>query len=253
MMKQAITGLTSLLVFLFACRGERAPTWTERTTGMQFVLIPAGKFVMGSPPTEPGREPQEVQHLVSITHSFYLGRYEVTQRQWQRVMGSNPSFFKACGPECPVERVNWYEANTFIQRFEALTSQGFRLPTEAEWEYACRAGTTTPFSTGSTLTTNQANYDGERFRGSTVRVGSFPPNAWGLFDMHGNVWEWTSDLDCPYPDAATVDPTETCRAEYRVIRGGSWNFDANSARSALRYTHRPEDSGFGVGFRVVKP
>jgi formylglycine-generating enzyme required for sulfatase activity len=139
---------------------------------------------------------------------------------------------------------------------------GKRLPTEAEWEYACRAGTSTPFSTGANLTTEQANYDGEgpydhsppgRFRRTTTPVRSFPPNAFGLYDLHGNVWEWTFDWLCPYPRGPVVDPHQQCATDFKVIRGGSFFFDANSARCALRYTHRPQDRGFSVGFRVVAP
>jgi formylglycine-generating enzyme required for sulfatase activity len=191
-----------------------------------------------------------------------MGIHEVTQQEWQQVMGSNPSWFRDCGPDCPVERVSWHQVQAFIGRLNRLSSQRFRLPTEAEWEFACRAGTATPFSTGADLTTAQANYDGEgpyggsspgRFRRTTTAVGSFPPNAYGLHDMHGNVWEWTQDWHCPYPAGSVIDPVGACATDFKVIRGGSWYFDANSARCALRYTHRPQDSGFSLGFRLVRP
>ncbi|HXT22757.1 MAG TPA: formylglycine-generating enzyme family protein [Thermoanaerobaculia bacterium] len=229
---------------------------------MSFALIPAGRFTMGSPPGELGREAQELPHEVRISRAFYMGIHEVTQRQWQQVMGSNPSWFRGCGKDCPVERVSWHQVQVFITRLNRLTAQRFRLPTEAEWELACRAGTTTPFHTGGDLTAARANYDGEGpygrsppglFRRTTTKVGSFPPNRFGLHDMHGNVWEWTEDWHCPYATEAVTDPVGACATDFKVIRGGSWYFDANSARCALRYTHRPQDSGFSIGFRLVRP
>ena len=231
--------------------------WVEPATGMEFVPIPAGRFVMGSPPGESGREAQERQHEVTITRPFDLGRLEVTQRQWQTVMGHNPSRFADSGGDFPVERVSWLDVREFLKRLAVLApGQRFRLPTEAEWEYACRAGTTTPFNTGAVLATAQANYTpsaGEATPGRrTAKAGSFPPNAWGLHDMHGNVWEWTEDEHCPYKKAAVVDPRAKCGSAVKVIRGGSWYFGADSARCALRYTHRPHDSGFSLGFRVVR-
>lgn len=230
---------------------------------MEFVLVPPGDFQMGSPPSEPTREPQEVQHPVRISRSFYVGRYEVTQSQWQKVMGSNPSWFQKCGPDCPVERVNWHQIQTFVARLNERSSlPPLRLPTEAEWEYACRAGTTTPFSTGKNLTAAEANYDGGgpypgsppgEFRQTPVKVGTFPPNAFGLYDLHGNVWEWTEDWHCPYPPGPATDPHGAeCATTLKVIRGGSWYFGADSARCALRYTHRPQDLGFSLGFRLVR-
>ncbi len=214
---------------------------------------------MGSPPGEAGREPSETPHRVRLTRPIEIGRCEVTQDQWTRVMGTRPAHFRDCGGACPVESVNWYEVRKFLGRLSALTGSKFRLPTEAEWEYACRAGTVTPFSTGENLTTAQANYDGRYpragaatgvFRDGPTPVGTFPPNPWGLFDMHGNVWEWCEDSYCPY-DGAAVDPVGACASPFKVIRGGSWYFDADSARSALRYKHRPEDRGPSLGFRVV--
>ncbi len=152
----------------------------------------------------------------------------------------------------------------FLEKLNAHAPQTlrYRLPTEAEWEYACRARTTGPFSTGENLTTAQANYNGAQpygsfpageFRQKTTPAGTFPLNPWGLADMHGNVWEWTSDWYGPYPEsgAANIDPHGPASGEKRVIRGGSWFFDANSARCALRYTHAPQDKGFSLGFRVA--
>ncbi len=198
-------------------------------------------------------------HVVTLTHAFYLGKYEVTQTQWQRMMGTNPSFHRACA-RCPVERVTFYDVEHFLDA--ANTSSRvfrYRLPTEAEWEYGCRAATTTPFATGESLTPDQANYNGQwpyrgspgKNRGATASVGAYPPNAWGLYDMHGNVWEWTADWYGAYPDGVSTDPVGPAAGTKRVIRGGSWYFDANSARCGLRYTHAPGDRGFSLGFRVA--
>jgi formylglycine-generating enzyme required for sulfatase activity len=255
--------MSTLLIFamfLLPALKDQPDRWTEPLTGITLVRIPAGEFHMGSPLSEAERNPDEKIHIVRITRPFYMAQREVTQAQWQKVMGSNPSWFRKCGPDCPVEKVNWHQVNEFMESLNQHTHAGFRLPTEAEWEYACRAGTATPFSTGMNLTTEQANYDGDypyaefrkgKNRGSPLRVGSFSPNAWGLFDMHGNVWEWTADLYCPYPDDDISDPHPLCAADLRVVRGGSWYFGADSARCALRYTHHPGDSGFSIGFRLV--
>jgi formylglycine-generating enzyme required for sulfatase activity len=246
---------------------ELAPTWIEPVTGLELVLVPAGELAMGSEPDEPGREAQEARHVVRITRPFYLGRTEVTQAQWGRVLGSAPSSFTDCGDDCPVESVSWYDAQSFFSRLGELGSDGLRLPTEAEWEYACRAGTTTAFATGASLDDNQANIDQRDAHGRDRRgggrheeavgrrpmpVASFAPNAWGFHDMHGNVWEWTADWHCPYANGEVSDPLGDCDSKLKVIRGGSWHYGADSARCALRYTHRPQDSGFSLGFRVAR-
>jgi formylglycine-generating enzyme required for sulfatase activity len=232
--------------------------WIEARTGMVFVRVERGHFVMGSPPGEIGREAQETQHVVRLTHQFWLGAFEVTQRQWRIVMGSNPSHFQVDGDNRPVENVTWFEVQSFLER---LTGQGagsrFRLPTEAEWEYACRAGTHSPYSTGQALTHADANFAESpesvaAGRGGTAVVGAYGANPWGLHDMHGNVWEWTDSDYCPYSPAAVTNPVETCHSPFKVIRGGSWYFGEDSARCALRYTHRPRDRGFSLGFRVVR-
>jgi formylglycine-generating enzyme required for sulfatase activity len=248
-------------IVLIGCTSQHEKNWTEPFTGMEFVLVPAGEFMMGSPDDEIDRKPDEAQHRVRITRDFYLGKYEVTQGEWGRIMGENPSHFKDCGSRCPVERVSWYRVQGFIARLSDISRSGaFRLPTEAEWEYACRAGTATPFSTGKNLTTDQANYDGNYpypgepkgiYREKTMPVGRFLPNAWGLYDMHGNVWEWCEDDYCDYPSGPAVNPLGRCEAEKKVIRGGSWYFNATNARSARRYTHAPHDVGFSLGFRLV--
>jgi formylglycine-generating enzyme required for sulfatase activity len=222
---------------LFACRRE---SFVEAHTQLRFVRVPAGSFAMGSPASEAGHRADETLHRVAIARAFFLSATEVTQAQWTAVMGSNPSQFRD-EANAPVERVSWLEVQEFLRRLNAMHEGRFRLPTESEWEYACRAGTTTPYAFGATLTARQANFDGKR----TMRVASFAPNAWGLYDMHGNVWEWCATEYCPYP-------LEACGSQYKVIRGGSWYFGADSARSALRYTHEPQLRGFSIGFRVVR-
>jgi len=243
-----------------ACGGRAsAPTvaapWVEPSTGMAFVNVASGRFVMGSPADEPGREAQERQHDVTVSRPFWLGAFEVTERQWQQVMGGNPSRFRG-DDRRPVESVTWFEVQDFLARLtKRSAADRFRLPTEAEWEYACRAGTTTAYAAGPVLTHEQANFAQSpelAAGGQTATVGSFPPNAWGLYDMPGNVWEWTADEHCPYPDGPSTDPSPSCGSPLKVIRGGSWYFGADSARCALRYTHRPQDRGFSLGFRVVR-
>jgi formylglycine-generating enzyme required for sulfatase activity len=213
---------------------------------------------MGSPLTEAGREDQEVPHRVTLTRPFYLGIHEVTQGQWAQVMGANPSHFAGC-ERCPVEQVSSVDVEEFIRRLNERGGPGYRLPTEAEWEYACRAGDSQPFGNRTTLSSRDANIDGNfpyaadkgGSRERPTAVGYFPANAWGLFDMSGNVWEWTSDPYCPYPDAAVTDPVGACSSDRRVIRGGSWKFDGNSARCGLRYAHRPQDRGYSLGLRLA--
>jgi formylglycine-generating enzyme required for sulfatase activity len=186
----------------------------QTINGMEFVEIPAGTFIMGSPKDEPGRYDDEEQHEVIIEKEFYLQTTPVTQSQWEAVMGNNPSRFKdnKDAPNCPVESVSWYDVQEFVKKLNAAPETiekgiEYSLPTEAEWEYACRAGTTTPFWNGDCLSTDQANYDGNYpmpncekgiYRQRTTPVKIFKPNPWGLFDMHGNVWEWCQDEYKPY-------------------------------------------------------
>jgi formylglycine-generating enzyme required for sulfatase activity len=255
--------ITSLLG-LTAC-GPSGPVagefWTEPETGMEFVRIEAGSFAMGTPADEPMREAQEVLHTVTLTEPLWLGRAEVTQGEWERVMGENPSRFVDCGPRCPVETVSYVEIEAFVAALAELTGERFRLPTEAEWEYACRAGSTSAFGVGERIGSDVANFDGsDPYPGAEpgpylerpTPVGSYPPNAWSLYDMNGNVWEWTEDDHCPYPEGPVVDPLARCDSGLRVIRGGSWYFGPDSARCGLRYTHRPVDDGPSLGFRLVR-
>jgi formylglycine-generating enzyme required for sulfatase activity len=234
------------------------PGWQDLFTGMPFVRLGPGTFEMGTSADEAGREAQEVRHQVTLS-PFYLAVYEVTQAEWRQVMGNNPSHFQDCGPRCPVETVNWFEVELFLRRLNARSQPGFRLPTEAEWEYACRAGGALPFGGSATLSAADANIHGEfpynapkgTFRGRPTPVGRFGANPWGLFDMSGNVWEWTEDWYCPYTAEPQVNPIGRCGSPTHVIRGGSWAFDGNSARCGLRYTHRPEDRGYSLGVRLA--
>ena len=258
-----VVGLTTLLVVGTVVRapGPRSspPALTEPWTGMELTLVPAGTFRMGTPTDEKGREAQEVLHDVRLTKPYYLGRREVTQAEWTEVMGTNPSNFQGCR-SCPVERVSFHDVAAFVARLNERSGPGYRLPTEAEWEHACRAGGSKPFGHAATLGSSEANIDGTYpydapARGGRLRTtpaGEFPANPLGLFDIQGNVWEWTADWYCPYPEGAATDPVGNCSSQYRVIRGGSWKFDANSARCGLRYTHRPQDSGYSLGFRMAK-
>ncbi|MGE4162543.1 MAG: formylglycine-generating enzyme family protein [Vicinamibacterales bacterium] len=225
---------------------------------MVFARLEPGTFTMGTPENETGREPQEQQHPVRLSDAFWLGVFEVTQHEWQAVMGTNPSHFPDPSGRRPVENVTWVEVHRFLDRLTARApGNRFRLPTEAEWEYACRAGTTGAYGTGPAFGPPHGNVAASITRsmagdGQTTEVGAFPPNAWGLHDMQGNVWEWTADAHCPYPDGAVVDPAPACDSPLKVIRGGSWYFEADSARCGLRYTHNPDDRGFSLGFRVVR-
>jgi formylglycine-generating enzyme required for sulfatase activity len=229
--------------------------------GMKLMAIPAGEFTMGSPDAEPNRDREEKQHQVVITHPFYLGAYLVTQAQYQSVMGYNPSCFsaKVVGGDTslfPVEQVSWQDAQDFCAKLAELAEEKragrvYRLPTEAEWEYACRAGTMTPYCFGQSLSTDQANFDNVLRR--TTKVGSYPANPFGLCDMHGNLLQWCSDWDeyTYYRRSPRTDPQGPSSGKLRVDRGGSWNGDAKGCRAATRGGHAPDHRLNYVGFRVV--
>lgn len=234
-------------------RTVRLPGGTE----LRLVRIPAGQFVMGSPESEAGRASDEGPlHTVTISRSFWMGVFEVTQRQWLAVMNSNPSTFQRfeASPDHPVERVSWRDAMEFLGRLNALGLGQFRLPTEAEWEYAARAGSQTPLSFGEdadyrALTEHAWFYS--RAEGRSHPVGGKRPNAWGLYDMHGNVWEWCSDWFGAYPGHAVTDPQGPATGRERVIRGGSWFNEPEALRSANRHRHPPDSRQTNLGFRVV--
>jgi formylglycine-generating enzyme required for sulfatase activity len=229
---------------------------------IELIPIPAGTFLMGSPLDEAGRYGDEgPQHSVTIPE-FWMGKYPITQAQYEAVMGENPSDFK--GPNRPVEQVSWHDAVSFCDKLSEMTGRTYRLPSEAEWEYACRAGATTPFSFGETITTDLANYDGNHtygngskgiYREKTTDVGSFPANAFGLHDMHGNVWEWCQDVWHGNYDGAPTDGSAWLEGgnhqERRVLRGGSWCDVPKVCKSAIRIWLAPTCTDSSVGFRVV--
>ena len=221
---------------------------------MEFVLIPAGSFMMGD---EKGMDWEKPVHKVTITKPFYLGKYEVTQEQWQAVMGSNPSRFK--GPKNPVERVSWDDCQAFLAKLnEKFRSGGakFGLPTEAQWEFACRAGTTTQYSFGEDpAKLGDYAWWAENAKDTTHPVGQKKPNAWGLYDMHGNVWEWCADRwDANYyAKSPANDPVGPDPGMDRVLRGGSLVFGRpDFFRCAYRYGHDPALRSLHDGLRVAR-
>jgi len=269
---------------------REAVATVTNSIGQTFVLIPAGSFMMGSPLSESERNDDETRHRVTITRSFYMQTTEVTQGQWRAVMGENPSHFQHCGDDCPVENVSWHDAQAFITKLNAKEGTvAYRLPTEAQWEYACRAGTETALYTGPMRMIGSNNapeldpiawyggnscveydgaYDCSRWvdkqepcsRCGPHPVGLKEPNARGVYDMIGNVWEWCDD-QCSYRSGigvvtdtyrdGVVDPL--CRdGADRVYRGGSWYSSAEICRSAYRLIYNPDCKGGYLGFRLVR-
>jgi formylglycine-generating enzyme required for sulfatase activity len=234
----------------------------ERLPGgvaLELVAISAGEFTMGSPRGE-GYADERPQHAVHVTDHL-LGRYPVTQAQWSAVMGESRPW-RCPGPQRPADRVSWRDAAAFCARLTELTGRGYRLPSEAEWEYACRAGTTTPFAYGPGITTELANYQGEFtygaapkgiYRHVSTEVGAFPPNAWGMYDMHGNVWEWCADAWHASYVGAPADGScwDVPGAWKRVLRGGCWHDPPDLCRSATRLAQNVADGEDYFGFRVA--
>jgi formylglycine-generating enzyme required for sulfatase activity len=259
----------------------------QDNVSVDLAFIKGGTFTMGSPESEAWREKDETQHSVTL-NDFYIAKYQVTQKEYQALTGSNPSNFK--GDTLPVENLSWYETVQYCNArslMEGLApayaiegrnitwnrdANGYRLPTEAEWEYACRAGTTTPFNTENSITTAQANYYGHypymietyyfsqsrletrpaEYRQQTLPVGSFAPNKWGLFDMHGNAWDWCWDWYGNYGDSAQTDPGGAASGTSRITRGGGWNDFAKHLRSAYRASMPPENGSYNIGFRLAR-
>jgi uncharacterized protein (TIGR02996 family) len=248
--------------------------------GMRLALIPPGRFRMGSPSGEDERVGDEEAHEVELTRPFYLGGFPVTQGQWLRVRGDNPSYFCATGEgkeavagmdtsDFPVEKVSWEDAQAFLEDLAARPDEKekgwpYRLPGEAEWEYACRGGasSSTPFCFGSSLSSAQANFNGNYPYGDagkgpwlerTTPVGSYRPNAFGLYDLHGNVWEWCEDwyAEDYYAHSPAQDPLGPSNGSYRVVRGGSWGIFGQNCRAANRGGVSPSFQGYDLGFRVA--
>ncbi|MFN5953652.1 MAG: SUMF1/EgtB/PvdO family nonheme iron enzyme [Dolichospermum sp.] len=228
---------------------------------LEMVEIPGGTFIMGSPASEAERASDEGPQRQVTVPSFYMGKYELTQAQYQAIMGTNPSYFK--GNNRPVESVSWDDAVEFCKKLSQKTQKNYRLPSEAEWEYACRARTTTPFYFGESITPELVNYEGSypyasaskgQYRGQTTDVGTFPPNAFGLYDMHGNVWEWCQDdYQENYINAPTDGSAWNSRSSSyaRLLRGGSWDSFARYCRAAIRLRNSRDARDFNYGFRVV--
>ena len=221
-----------------------------------FRYCPSGVFLMGSPESERGGTEWERRRQIKLTEGFGVLETPVTQEQYRVVMGNNPS--ERQGDRLPVENVSWFDCQDFLRQFNALgiAPQGFHadLPTEAQWEYACRAGTTSAYYCGETLGAGLANIDersmGGVYRGATSTVGSFPANPWGLFDLYGNVWEWGRDWFGAYSDDS-VDPEGPESGEYKVLRGGSWHSTPDRVRSAFRHKDPPDHRHGYLGFRFV--
>jgi formylglycine-generating enzyme required for sulfatase activity len=224
------------------------------------VEIPAGTFYMGSPENEENRYSDESpQHQVSVP-SFFIGKYPLTQAQYQAIIGNNPAYFK--GANRPIECVSWNDAVAFCEKLSQKTGKNYQLPSEAQWEYACRAGTTTPFYFGESITPDLVNYDSNyvyaaapkgQYRKQTTDVGTFPPNAFGLYDMHGNVWEWcengwpSSYKNAPINGSVLISPS----VKYKLLRGGSWHDSPVYCRSASRHYNHLDYYNDPIGFRVV--
>lgn len=264
--------LLSVLFLLVCCTvgfGEKPKPLSEITNsiGMKLKLIPAGEFLMGAPKSDgDANDSEKPQHKVRITKSFYLGVTEVTQAEYEKVMGKNPSTFSKEGKRAdrvsgedtsrhPVERVRWQDAVEFCKRLSAKEGATYRLPTEAEWEYACRAGTTTRFCFGNDEE-SLGNYAWfrENSKRKTHPVGQKKPNAWGLYDMHGNVFEWCQDcFDVSYgSERAVTDPKRLAGGFGRLLRGGSFVGTAGALRSTYRNYNRPSDRDRNYGFRPVR-
>lgn len=224
--------------------------------GMKFVWIPPGQFKMGSPSKEPQRDKQETQHTVTLTKGFFMGVHPVTQEQWQAIMGENPSEFDHA-KNLPVDSVSWEDCQEFLKKLRKKDGKAYRLPSEAEWEYCARAGTTTPYYTGTTLTKAQANFKIEPAAkekkptpGQTTPVGKFPANPWGLYDMHGNLYQWCQDWHGEYPEKDVTDPQGPADGTHRVLRAGAWAYAVQYCRSANRNWEDPEVRYDYIGVRV---
>ena len=268
LLSRLATGLM-LLACLWALPAWAGPPPARITNslGMEFVLIPAGSFMMGSPRHEPGRQGNEHRHRVTLTKRFYMQTTEVTQGQWHAVMGWGLIDLHKGPADLPVTRVSWFEVQTFLERLNAKGQGTYRLPTEAEWEYACRAGTQTAYWWGDEIDCSKAMYGNnpqgvfvcQKYLakrgiapGGPAPVKSFPPNPWGLYDMSGNVWEWCQDWFAYYPRGQLIDPQGPEDGRVRARRGGSWFAGPAVLRSANRNFANPAFKEITLGFRLVR-
>lgn len=240
--------LAATLLLTGAHAGRAAtPIVKDPYTGMEFASVPGGCFTAGA---MDGNSDEKPPHEVCLS-PYYLGKYEVTQGQWRRVMGSNPALFNRCGDDCPVDQVSWSDAQEFISRLNGLTGRRYRLPTEAEWEYACTGGGKGDRHCGGEVAA-VAWHDGNS--GARVHpVGQKKPNSFGIFDMSGNVWEWVLDWNGRYPAKPQQDPMGPTTGSSRVRRGGSWQYGADKARATWRSSGYQEDRAMDLGFRLAHP
>jgi len=232
---------------------QSSPATFRNSIGMEFILIPAGEFRMGADDKE-GFEDERPVHRVRITRPFYLGKYPVTQGQWEAVMETNPSHFTG-NPNRPVENVAWHDAQEFLRRLSEKEGKPYRLPTEAEWEYAARAGSNTTYCFGDDVKLlREYAWYADNSGNETHPVGQLDANAWGLHDIHGNVWEWVQDWYAAnyYQQSAVINPSGPDSSEYKVSRGGSWRNGARSVRVAARNWLEPGSRSDGIGFRCAQ-
>ncbi|ETR74247.1 MAG: sulfatase modifying factor 1 precursor [Candidatus Magnetoglobus multicellularis str. Araruama] len=231
--------------------------------GMEFVWIPEGTYMMGGNYIS-GPGMNETIHKVTLSKGFYLQATEVTQGQWKSILGSNPTYFSTCGDNCPVSNVSWNDVQEFIELLNSKGDKKYRLPTEAEWEYAARAGTTSSFSNGKSVNLSyncefDSNLDEIAWYCGNSDITTYPvaqkkPNNWGLYDMHGNVAEWCQDWYSDYPEEHVTDPVATeiwPSMGGKILRGGGWNSNAFSCRSASRHLYPPDHPGESFGFRLI--
>ncbi|MBI9084218.1 MAG: SUMF1/EgtB/PvdO family nonheme iron enzyme [Desulfobacterales bacterium] len=230
-------------------RSTRKPEVTN-ALGMAFAFVPPGSFMMGSPAGESGRDADEWRHRVTLTRGFFMQTTEVTQRQWEAVMGVMPADFQDCGADCPVEMVSWNDAMAFIDKLNRLEGGPlYRLPTEAEWEYTCRSGESRAIAVSRM---KKVGWYRANTGGRLKPVGGKRPNAWGIYDMHGNVYEWCQDRFGPYGAGSDVDPAGPDEGLFRVFRGGAWVSDADACRAAARNCHQTDFRGNHLGLRLIR-
>ncbi len=263
----SLLGLGMGMLILVTASVHAAPTKITNTIGMEFILVRPGSFMMGSPETEPHRKTDETLHRVIISKPFYLQTTEVTIRQWRAVMGIRLFGRKKGRPDSPVTKVSFFDCQDFIKKLNSKGQGRYRLPTEAEWEYACRAGTTTAYSWGNDIDCSKAMYSNNTKKDSACTqyyisinlkpdcpapVKSFKPNPWGFYDMHGNVWEWCADEYRLYTSRASDADYEAIKMETRIRRGGSWYKYGYYLRSANRTWAHPAAKFQTTGFRLVR-